>query len=343
MADKAKAKSGWRKAAMWTVMGCLAIPVAMFIFAAFSLVVGYTFYNHDDPMRAERSVVTVRIGEGSDGAAAESVGIVPGRDFEQLQAAQQRLALPVRLNISLEEGDFQIRPGPPGSDIRVEGNFDPRDYELSQEVEEGDDEYEHEVTIRFRRMVPFLFMLIRGGFDDGDEMNEITVYLPEDLPMALNLTLSKGESDTELGGLTLTALRAVLRMGDHELAVSSPIRGELQRADFRTSMGEITLRGLGNLRAHEIFIRGKMGEMRADLGGDWPAGFETRADLRFSMGEFRLSIPEEVRISPNSTSSMFLGESHSEALLEEGPSDPDAPMIEIHASAKMGELRISRR
>ena len=85
-----------------------------------------------------------------------------------------------------------------------------------------------------------------------------------------------------------------------------------------------------------------MGEMTADMGGDWLPGFTTRADVNFSMGECSLSIPENVKISPNSSSSMFLGESRTGALHEEGPTDPNAPTIEIHASAKMGEFRVSR-
>ena len=118
-----------------------------------------------------------------------------------------------------------------------------------------------------------------------------------------------------------------------------------QSGDSITTIGlydgaEFTCLVNGDDLAHNI--RGRMGEMTVDMGGDWLPGFSTRADVNFSMGECRLTIPENVRISPNSSASMFLGESHTAALHDEGPSDPDAPTLEIHATAKMGEFRITR-
>lgn len=341
MTEKARERGGCRKAAVWTGLGCLAIPVLGLLFAAFSLGWGFLFYNHEGPMRQETTTVTVSRGDGpGDGAAQE--GIRPGVDFEQLQQQQAGGRRPVRLVLDLEEGEFDIRPGPPGSEIKAEGRFDPRDYELSQQTEEGGGEYDSEITIRFRRKVPLLFFLLRGGFDNQEHLNKITVRIPEDLPTALELRLSKGESNTDLGGLSLTELQANLTMGEHDLSVSRPIRGELEQADLSMSMGEVTVVRLGNIRARRLEIRGRMGEVRADMDGDWPAGFATRVDVSFSMGEFRLSVPRSVRIDPGSSASMFLGESYSGALHEEGPSDPDAPVLEIHASAKMGEFRVTR-
>lgn len=333
-----KKRGGCRKAAMWTGMGCLAIPVLGLIFAVVSLGWGFLFYNHDDPMRAEPTSLSIPL--GGEGEATE--GIQPGVDFEQLQNAQGRGRPPVLLNIDLQEGEFEVRPGPPGSQIQVDGNFDPRDFELSQSTEEGSGEYEKEVTIRFRRKVPLLFFLLRGGFEDGQDMNKVTVTIPVDLPTALDLAISKGESDTDLGGLTLRSLNADLTMGEHDLTFSRPLQGELESASFRLSMGEVSVTRLGNARARQLTVRGRMGEMTADLGGDWPPGFTTRADLNFAMGECRLTVPERVRISPSSSVSMFLGESRSGDLNEGGPQGPDAPEVEIHASAKLGEFRIIR-
>ncbi len=350
---KARGRSGCRKTAIWTGVGCLAVPVGLILFVAVSLLIGYTYYGREGPAQHERSLLTVpataggrgesRPDEGATGKGeGGGTGIVPGRDFEDLRAALPRRRQAVKLNLDLEEGEFEIRPGPPGTDIQVEGFFDPRDYELTQDSEEAGDE--REITIRFRRKVPFLFHLLRGGFnEDGrHEMNRVIVLIPEDLPTALDLVLSKGESKIELGGLSLTALKADLSMGEHDLTVSRPVQDELERVDFHTAMGEMTFSRLGNIRARHITINGRMGELTADMGGTWAAGFTTRADLRFSMGECRISVPPGVRISPDSTTSMFLGESRDEASREGEPQDPNAPTLEIHASSKMGELRITR-
>ncbi len=353
VAEKAQGRSGCRKTAIWTGVGCLALPVGLILFAAVSLLIGYTFYGREGPARNEKSLLTVPAGTGGggarqpgDGAAGKETGpdagILPGRDIEDLQTSLPRRPQAVTLNLDLEEGDFEIRPGPPGTDIQVEGFFDPHDYELTQEAEESGEG--REITIRFRRKVPFLFHLLRGGFteDGSHDKNRVLVQIPEDLPTALNLVLSRGESNIELGGLSLTALKADLSMGEHDVTVSRPVQEELERVDFHTGMGEIHLNQLGNIRARQITISGRMGELSADLGGEWAPGFTTRADLSFAMGECRISVPPGVRISPDSTTSIFLGESRDEATGEGQPQDPNAPTLEIHASSKMGELSIRR-
>jgi hypothetical protein len=329
-----KEKGGCRKTATIVGIGCLAVPVVLLIFAGLSILIGYAFHDHEGPPELKTTSFSV-----PSGGRGEQ-GIEPGRDFEELEAAQRRRVRPVRLNIDLKEGEFEIRPGPPGSDIEAEGVFDPRDYELTQESVELDGEYEREVTIRFRRKVPLLFMLLKGGIEEAH--NKVTVRIPEDLPTALKLKLSAAETETDLSGLTLTELQAFLSMGEHELAVNRPLRSSPERAVFRTSMGEMDLRGLGNLRAKEISISGRMGEVKVDLSGDWPAGFAARTDLKFSMGECHLTVPAGVRIDPASNASVFIGEGHTSALEETGPDDPDAPTVEIHAYVKLGELRISR-
>jgi len=339
MAEKAKTKGGCRKTAIFAGLGCLAIPVLGLIFAAFSLGWGYMFYSHDGPVPAEGASLTVArsLPSSSSGDAAE--GIEPGVDFEQMQQAGARGAAPVHLVIDLEEGEFEIRPGPPGSQIRAEGNFDPRDYELSQETEEGPDGQPRKITLTFRRKVPLLFYLLRGGFNDDEHMHHLFIEIPEDLPIDLDLRISKGDSESEIGGLTLTGLKADLRMGEHDITVSRPINGHIERAEFSHRMGEVGLAGLGNLKAREFSIRGGMGELEADFDGEWAAGFTTRVDVLFSMGECRIGVPESVRVSPDSTYTMFLGDVR-DLMNGAGPHDPNAPTIEIHAAAKMGEFRV---
>ncbi|HXI03888.1 MAG TPA: hypothetical protein VNI57_11995, partial [Candidatus Saccharimonadales bacterium] len=277
------------------------------------------------------------------GEAASTGAIEPGRDIEDLQARAHAPSRGVRLKLDFQEGEFVIRAGPPGSEIHAEGDFDPRDYELTQETEAGDGIYDHKVTIRFHRKVPLLFFLVKGGFQDGANENKITVTIPEDLPTALSLNLSKGESHVDLGGLDLRELDAQMAMGDHNLRFSRPLQNELQKMELRTGMGDIDLEELGNARAHEVAIRGRMGDMRVDFGGDWPGAFSSRVNLTFGMGDCRVRIPRDVRLSPDSSATAFLGESTMRRELDEGGELPgDAPTVEIHASIRMGDLSVSK-
>jgi len=241
------------------------------------------------------------------------------------------------LTVELEEGRFYIEPGPPGSAVRAEGYFDERDYELTQEVVEDGDLGRH-VTIRFRRTRPWYVLLFFGD----ENKNEVTVTIPEGVPTALMLRLSKGETRTELGGLTLTDLHANLGMGEHQLGLRHPLTHDLERAVIHGGMGEIRLLELGNARARTYDIRGSMGEFTVDFDGEWAPGFTSHATVRFKMGECRISVPPEVRIPEGSSASVIMGEASTPAFRGLQPEDPDAPTLEFDVSASMGGIYVNR-
>jgi hypothetical protein len=180
--------------------------------------------DREGPGSPERSFIAVPLdgapersgaGEASQGQEEEGAGgtVTPGVDLPEFAARAYTSERPLRLRLELEEGEFVIEPGPPGSALKAEGFFDPRDYELTQEVnDEGD--LGREVTIRFRRKRSVFILFFRGH----DNQNEVRVSIPRGVPTALMLQLSKGESRTELGGLTLTDLHGNLRMGEHEVS-----------------------------------------------------------------------------------------------------------------------------
>jgi len=335
------ATSGFRKTAFYLGIGCLGVPIVLAILVALFLYAARGAMRSHGPAKTEPASLSIPIeraasessSQGSQDSGAAGPAVVPGRDLEEMAQAAGASYKPLRLDLDLSEGHFIILPGPPGSDLKVEGEFDPRDYELTQETEDLGEEG-RQVSIRFRGKSFF-----RLFFNRGRNPNRLTIHIPQEVPTALHLRLGKCQSDIDLGGLRLTELEARLHMGEHEVGFSRPIAGELPRARFHTGMGQIHLNNLGNARAREYYLKGSMGEFRADFDGEWLPGFQSKAECRFSMGDMVVRVPRGVRLSKDSRARVALGEART-VRSEEEPEDPNAPILQVNASASMGEIRV---
>ena len=248
-----------------------------------------------------------------------------------------------RLDIELHDGMFEIRTGPSGSDVQLDGTYADNYYELTDERGTADATGEPTISIRLRATSSLVVRMMAGlsDFESSRPPNKLTVTIPTGLPIALTLQVGQGQSRIDLGGLTLTELTANLSMGQHRLGFSEPLTADLPLARFSGRMGEVEIDQLGNARAHEVRASSSMGAFIADLGGQWRSDDVAELSFDHRMGELRLRIPTDVRISADSDNAVRLGESR---WVDGDPetSDPDAPTLRLNTSTTMGETRISR-
>ena len=196
--------------------------------------------------------------------------------------------------------------------------------------------------VRFRSTQSLVVRLFGGLMTgSGRSPNRLTVSIPEGLPVDLSLRFGQGQSRIDLGSLTLTDLDADVSMGDHELAFSRPLAEVVPRVRLNGQMGDIQFSDLGNARALDLEVGSSMGDIRIDLGGDWPRDGVSGVSIRHSMGDLRLRIPNDVHLSADSSSRAYFAESGGLDTSDE-TDDPDAPSLELHLSASMGEARVIR-
>ena len=277
-----------------------------------------------------------RLGEPAPEPVTRAIGIQTAS--EPVSGASGE---PLRLDIELQDGTFEIRPGPPGTEVQVEGEYASSYYELSEEHTPAGEAGGPATRIRLRRSQPFLVQLVAEAFSRSrGAPNALTITIPVEVPIALVLRLSAAESRIDLGGLTLTDLEADLAMGEHRLDFSEPLAGEPRRVRVDGSMGMVRLESLGNARAMELEVTGSMGSLTADLGGDWPRDVVPDLTLTNSMGELRLAIPADVRIAPDSDISAALGET--DRIVRADDTSGEGPVVRLHLSTSMGETRVRR-
>lgn len=247
---------------------------------------------------------------------------------------------PLRVEVELEDGEFEVRPGPPGSGVTVDGTYIRAHYELIEEHTPAGAPGGPATRIRLRPAHPWFVRLAGGALADGHPHNALTVTIPPDVPVALTLRLRAGESWTDLGGLMLTELDAELVMGEHRLGFDEPLAARPRRVFVEGGMGEIRIERLGNARASEIGLTSRMGSFTADLGGAWSP--DTVADLTAEnvMGELRIHVPDAVRVAPDSETSAVVGERG--RILPGTGVGGEGAHVRLRLSNKMGETRVRR-
>jgi hypothetical protein len=323
-----KKLSGWQKAGLVAGIGCGSIVMLLLVGVVVAVVWARSTvaeYGDTTPTRMERTIALRDAATETPGGARAQGAAATGNE-------------PLRLNLDLEEGQFTIRPGPSGTEVQVEGTYAASLYDLTEERDPAGADGAERTTIRFRSKAPALARMIAGIGGGSDNRPNITVTIPADALIDLSLRVSMGESRIDLGGLTLRELGLDLSMGNHQVDFSTPLVEGLRRMNLSARMGNVSVDNLGNARALAISGSGNMGNLTADLGGDWKPA--TAADLSFthSMGELTLRVPREVRLETN-------GSSQGQAMDREGDdgaADPAAPVLRLRMSTSMGEGRVVR-
>jgi hypothetical protein len=322
--------SGWQKAGMIAGVGCFSILAVIVIgFAVAVMWARSTVAQLGDttPARVERTIAVT----GTGTAAPPAAGAKPA-------AGNASAGAPIRLTIDLEDGSFTIRPGAPGGQLQVQGTYAPGLYDLT-ETHDNEPGGARRSTIRFRSKAPAWARML-SGFGDSGGRPELTVLIPPASPMDLTLRVSMGESRIDLGGLTLGELDLNLSMGEHRIDFGQPVVGALRRVRLDTSMGNVSVERLGNARAQALETSASMGNLTADLGGEWPSGSDASFTFSQSMGELTLRVPSSVRLETDFRNAE--GEAQPRPTEGENPTDPNAPRLRLRVLSSMGESRVIR-
>lgn len=265
-----------------------------------------------------------------------------GADTSSKSATGQsnRSNAPLHLTLELQEGEFTIQPGEPGSDIQVTGEYAPGLFELTESQGTDSATGARRATVRFRSKAP-MWVRIFGGIGDGDgNRPRLTVTIPRGMPLDLDLTTSMGRSEVDLGGLTLRDVSVNAAMGEHRLDFQEPVVEGVRELRLSNSMGNLNLENLGNARANTITASGSMGNVIANLGGAWMPGAEANLTFEQSMGELTLRVPSSVRLEADVRESG--GERRNGPPDVPPPDDPKVPTLRLKVNSSMGETRIVR-
>jgi hypothetical protein len=195
-----------------------------------------------------------------------------------------------RVLLDLAQGEFQVEPAAPGEPLRVDAEYDENRYELVTRLDE-DAEGRWSYEVRFRQAgTPGLISLLAQIM--GARSPRVTVFLPRDVPMDLDLRFSQGGGRADLGGLWLTETRVAFAQGGGELEFSEPLRRPTESLTIESAMGGGSFGWLGHASPRTLRVESQMGGGEIDLRGDWVRDCEISLESR--MGGLEVRVPEGV-------------------------------------------------
>jgi hypothetical protein len=203
--------------------------------------------------------------------------------------------------LRLEGSEFEVEPAPAGESLSIDASYDRNSYELEQSLTESEDgPWEYRIS----------FKKTGGWFTGLKEMfsgqsPRVRIYLPSDIPVALDLQAHKGGAEIELGGMWITEADVNLGMGGMVLSVSEPLKAPMQRMDASASMGGFVFRSLGNASPRELNLEMSMGGGDVDLRGQWVN--DADVNIRFSMGGCSVRLPKDVVLEGLDRTGMSVG------------------------------------
>jgi hypothetical protein len=245
-------------------------------------------------------VVALSTRNHGDGPASAARTFEPALERPEVAAFDSTLAAPAsrtprqgRLVVDVAQGGFTIEPGGAGEGVQVEARYDTSMYALSEDLVETDSTWVY--TLRLRRTTSGLAAIVKQIISGGSgEDNELLVFLPPDMPIALEVTVKQGGFEAELGTCWITTADISYAMGGFNLSFDEPLREPMQRLAVAGSMGGFEAKRLGNASPRTISVATSMGGANLDLRGMWRQDCDLR--LESSMGGMEVRLPEGVRV-----------------------------------------------
>lgn len=207
-------------------------------------------------------------------------------DVEQLR---QRAG---KVHLDLSGGEFRVSPGEPGEPIRVKARYSEGRGELTEKFVEAtaDEGWRYDLT--FRNNASGLLDGLRMMF--GGIQAEVEIFLPPDIPFALDLHVEQGGANMDLGTLWITEGDFDFSKGGVNLDFDAPLKQPMTRLRVDGSMGGFNLSHIGNASPKHLIFNGSMGGMNIDLRGEWRN--DSIIEIDVSMGGGSVSLPRGVRI-----------------------------------------------
>ena len=237
---------------------------------------------------------------------------------------------PGRIVLDLHKGSFEVRPGPPGSRLRLEGQYDDGKFELEESYSTyGEKGWTYKVSFDQRGFG------IRPLIQTDGLENRIKLIIPRDMPIVLEGMVGIGESELELGGLWLLEVDLDMGIGEHRLSFSEPLPVPMGKMRLDTSIGVIDVDELGNASPRETWIKHSVGETAVDLRGAWRRDAEV--SISCGIGECDVRAPRDAKLDLAHVG-VAIGESGAPRRREPPPAD--APTVRLSVSGTIGEVRV---
>jgi len=303
-------------------LGCLGVAVLVAVVLAVLLLIGVlTGRGAEQFEDIDRTYAVPGAGQPPPTGAADP--LAGGLVDHEIEVAE-----PGRVVLDLHRGNFEVRPGPPGEPVRLEGRYDAGRYVLTESYEtHGESGWTYRVSFDQKGFG------IRPFVEREGRENRLCVVVPRESPIVLEGRVGTGVSELELGGLWLIEVDLDIGVGEHSVSFSEPLPVPLGRLRIDGSIGVLEVDRVGNASPREVSVHHSMGEVGVDLTGAWRRDAEVLVSC--GLGECGVRVPRDANLDLERTSVMI-----GEASRPVARHDRDGPTLKLSVSGQIGEVRI---
>ncbi len=123
------------------------------------------------------------------------------------------------------------------------------------------------------------------------------------MPLDLTLQFGAGDADIDLGGMRLRKLDLATGASETKLRFSAPNPIVAEEVQLRAGASELTVSGLGNVRAEHLSFEGGVGSTTLDFSGAWNRS--ATATVQMGVGSVTLRLPRELGVRINRSGSFL--------------------------------------
>jgi len=129
----------------------------------------------------------------------------------------------------------------------------------------------------------------------GENLSTIDLALTPDIPLDLTVELGAAAADVDLGGLALRSLHYRTGASQSRLTFDRPNRVPCTAMRLEAGAAAFRVSGIANAGCRRFTFAGGVGEVVLDFSGEWRGAMD--ADVRVSIGELTLRIPDDVGVA----------------------------------------------
>jgi hypothetical protein len=266
MTDSESTERSWRRIGCWSIV--VVVGLALITAATLAGVAYLQIQGESREARTAVQAVPTLAGDPSADRPEE-----PGVAVEGAPGSDEAAPPRGRIELEISVARLIVTPGEAGESIRLDAEYDPRDYELDQGMDElpgGGWNY----RLHFRPARSYWMAVLRMKL--GDEPPTVRLTLPRDVPLRVT-----GEADTtfaalELGGLWLDDVDLEVDGGALDVSLLEPLRAPMKSLSLVGDKGSVKVVGLGNASPETALFQQHLGELDLDLRGPWSRDADIR-------------------------------------------------------------------
>lgn len=251
--------------------------------------------------------------------------ILPGGDANQRK--------PIKVYLRSTASKIRVIPSNEPS-VHVSGEFDQANYELKTSIEDKGDHTAYYINFGTKGTLWAQLIMNDGEMQPDD--NKLSVHLPVDQILDLNLNHEIGGLDVDLTGLAVRELDVEFSKGETSISMGGLNPVPMEKFKVQVEMGDHDIYDLQNYNFEKAKIESSMGELSIFNSGEFNKN-EIQMDIDHSMGALRLELPENSRLSKKP--SVTFGESR--VSRNETPDSEIKTEIDFRGGVSLGEYRVT--